>query len=310
MNDMNEMITFLYNLQPSKLINTEDFYEFEEKQYNFLLYPVKRSKEELIDIYQICEELKNKGLPVHTFILNRENKIISQIFDQNYILLKMETKKEEEMNVIDIIEFQNRLVVSKAKTNLYRNNWSDLWSKKVDYFEYQVRELGKNKKVILNSFSYYIGLAENAIAYANNTNNKFNFNPTGQICLNHRRLDFPNLTKNYYNPLLFIFDLQVRDVAEYLKSAFFKSQTDAWIEFKAFLNIQKRSVYEYQMFYARMLYPSYYFDIYERIMNNEESEEKLISFIEKSSDYEKFLKKMYVEINKIVNIEKIEWLVK
>ena len=155
-----------------------------------------------------------------------------------------------------------------------------------------------------------MGLAENAIAYANNTNNKFSLNSFDKICLNHRRLDFPNLTKEYYNPLLFIFDLQVRDIAEYLKSAFFKSEMDAWIEFKTFINFQKRSIYEYQMFYARMLYPSYYFDMYEKIMNGEESEEKLIFYIEKSKNYEQFLKNMYYEIIKIVQIEKIDWLEK
>jgi spore coat protein YutH len=305
---MKEMIAFFYNLQPSNITNIEDFFEFEANQSCFLLYQVKRSKEELEDIYHICEELKMKGIAVHTFILNRENKIISNISEKDYILLKTEIEQKE-MNIIDIINFQNNLVVSKDKANLYRNNWSELWSKKIDYFEYQIRELGKSKKVVLNSFSYYVGLAENAIAYANSTNNKLLYSGAGKICLNHRRLVFPNLTKNYYNPLLFIFDLQVRDIAEYLKSAFFKSETDAWIEFKAFLTLNKRTIYEYQMFYARMLYPSYYFDIYEKIMNNEETEENLIPFIEKSLAYEEYLKKMYYEINKIAAIEKINWLI-
>lgn len=307
---MNEMLTFFYNLKPINLYKVENTFEFMDNHNFFLLYPVQRSKEELMDIYQICEELKIKNIPVHTFILNRENKIISKIYDQDYILFKIETHKEKEMNILDIIEFQNKLIISKNKVNLYRNNWGELWSKKIDYFEYQIRELGKNKKVILNSFSYYVGLAENAIAYANNTNNKFSLNSFDKICLNHRRLDFPNLTKEYYNPLLFIFDLQVRDIAEYLKSAFFKSEMDAWIEFKTFINFQKRSIYEYQMFYARMLYPSYYFDMYEKIMNGEESEEKLIFYIEKSKNYEQFLKNMYYEIIKIVQIEKIDWLEK
>ena len=62
------------------------------------------------------------------------------------------------------------------------------------------------------------------------------------------------------------------------------------------------------MFFARLLYPSYYFDIYEKIMNNEESEEKLIKYIEKSKNYELFLQKVYLEIIKYAPIERIEWL--
>ena len=43
--------------------------------------------------------------------------------------------------------------------------------------------------------------------------------------------------------------------------------------------------------------------MYEKIMNGEESEEKLIFYIEKSKNYEQFLKNMYYEIIKIVQIE-------
>lgn len=90
---MNEMLTFFYNLKPINLSKVENTFEFMDNHNFFLLYPVQRSKEELMDIYQICEELKIKNIPVHTFILNRENKIISKIYDQDYILFKIEIKQ-------------------------------------------------------------------------------------------------------------------------------------------------------------------------------------------------------------------------
>ena len=110
------------------------------------------------------------------------------------------------------------------------------------------------------------------------------------------------------NPLLFIFDLQVRDIAEYIKSTFFQDEVDARIELNAFLNMERKTRYEYQMFYARMLYPSYYFDIYEQIMNNQEEEQKLIKIIEKNQQYEAFLNEIYIKICKIIEIDKIEWI--
>ncbi len=58
----------------------------------------------------------------------------------------------------------------------------------VDYFEYQIRELGKDKKVILDSFSYYIGLGENAISYVNSTIAKYKPDDRERICLSHKRL--------------------------------------------------------------------------------------------------------------------------
>ena len=56
------------------------------------------------------------------------------------------------------------------------------------------------------------------------------------------------------------------------------------------------------------MYPSYYFDIYEVIMNNLENEEKLIPIIERADEYEDFLRDAYIEINKYAPIEGIDWI--
>ena len=119
----------------------------------------------------------------------------------------------------------------------------------------------------------------------------------------------PNYKLNFLNPLSFIFDLEVRDIAEYIKSAFFAG-VDALSYLKETLRIAKFSVYSLELLYARLLYPSYYFDIYEAIMNDLESEEKLIPIIEKADDYEDFLRDAYLEINKYAPIEGIDWLIK
>lgn len=307
---MKDLIKYIYNIEieEEKIYNSGENFEFKINNSLFLLCLAVRNEKELSEIYQIISELKSRKIPVHTLVLNRENKLISKIYDQNYILLKIENNEQKEINILDIMNFQESLLISKNKKHLYRNNWGELWSKKIDFFEYQIHELGKNKKIILNSFSYYIGLAENAIEYVNNTNKKFQITTEESISLSHKRIEFPNLAKNYFNPLQFIFDLQVRDIAEYIKSAFFKSQDDAWIELKAFINRKKRSAYEYQMFFARILYPSYYFDVYENVMNNKEKEESLLKYIEKVNDYEIFLKNVYREIRKIHLIDEIKWL--
>lgn len=305
---MKENIHYYYNIDISNIKQYEDNYEIQTNHNTFILSLAKRSTEELKDIYAICEELKLRNIPVHTFILNREGNIITNIINQNYILLKIEKKQDYEFNIIDMIKLSDSIPVSKQKSNIYRNNWGELWSKKIDYFEYQIHELGKNKKVILNSFSYYIGLAENAISYVNNTVEKYPMTEKDKITLSRKRIDFPNFSKEYLNPLQFIFDLEVRDLAGYIKSIFFVSETDALIELKTCLSIRKWSIYSYQMFFARLLYPSYYFDIYEKIMNNQEQEEKIIKYVEKTKNYEEFLQKVYFEIKKYAPIDSIEWL--
>lgn len=304
---MIDLIKFHFNLECKSIKEEGDTFCFSTNGIDFILYPFYRSNEELQDIYQIVEELKSADLPVHTFILNRDGKLITNIYEKNYVLLKIEDDKEKEYNILDIINITNNLHLTKIKSQLYRNRWSELWSEKIDYFEYQVHELGKEKKVILNSFTYYVGLAENAISYVNNSIKRHS-NIEPKIALCHKRMQFPNIAKEYFNPLTFIFDLNVRDIAEYIKSAFFQNEEEAWVEFKAFMSIKEFNTFDYEMFYGRLLYPSYYFDIYEHIMNEKEEEETLIPYIKKASAYEEFLNRIYFEIAKILPIEKIEWV--
>ena len=50
------------------------------------------------------------------------------------------------------------------------------------------KEIKRFWKYILDSFSYYIGLGENAISYVNNTNIKYQRTQQDRICLSHRRI--------------------------------------------------------------------------------------------------------------------------
>ena len=268
-----------------------------------------RGLEELEDIIGVCNEMFLKGINVHEVIRNRDNSFLTKVNEYNYILFKVNNLSEE-YDIFDMVNISNKLVLNNNKSSLYRNNWGSLWSDKIDFFEYQVRELGVEKNVVKSSFSYYVGLSENAISYVNNAILKYGGVSSGRIVLSHRRVFFPNYKLNYMNPLSFIFDLEVRDVAEYLKSMFFKKDIEYCLdELKSYLSIRKLNIYEYHMFYARLLYPSYYFDVYDSVMNKNVNEEELVKIVKRSNDYEKFLKKTYLEISKYVRLDKIDWII-
>lgn len=74
--------------------------------------------------------------------------------------------------------------------------------------------------------------------------------------------------------------------------------------------MKRLTPYSYHMLYARLLYPSYYFDIYEDVMNNNGDEERLVKIISKVDDYELFLKEAYQEISKYTSLEHIDWIIK
>ena len=304
---MKDIINYYYNLNIESVEDWDNIYCFKWNNSEFYFVPLKRTERELIDLVEISKELKTKGLECHDIILNKFEKLITNVYEANYILLKPIGDIYEEYDLLDMIKINNALILTPNKSNLYRNSWAKLWSDKIDYFEYQIHELGKEKEIILDSFSYYIGLGENAISYVNNTNSKYKQTALDRISLSHRRIKYPNYKLNYLNPLSFIFDLEVRDIAEYIKSAFFAGE-DALSYLKEVLKITKFTIYSLELLYARLLYPSYYFDVYESIMNDLEEEEKLIPIIEKANDYEDFLKDAYLEINKYAPIEGIAWI--
>ena len=306
---MKESINYYYNLNIGEVEKWNYVYRFKLNNAYYYFVPIKRVDNELQDIVNVSKELKQRNIPVHDIILNKFNKIITNVLNTNYCLIKPINDIYIEYDLRDIINLNKSLRLNPSKSNLYRNNWGKLWSDKIDYFEYQIHELGKDRPIILNSFSYYIGLGENAISYVINANNKYIPSINDKICLSHRRINYPNYLLNYFNPLSFIFDLEVRDIAEFIKSAFFANE-DALSYLQFALKNNNFTIYSLALLYARLIYPTYYFDLYEKVMNEEEEEEILIPIIEKASEYEEFLNKAFLEINKYAAIDRIDWLLK
>lgn len=306
---MEQFLKYFYDIYIDNLYKKDNKYYFYKDNSLFCIVKNYRLPEELKDILEICYEMQSR-FPVSQIVFNKFGQISSDYDNNNYILLKINTSMSSDITINDIIKINNSLFLNKDKKELYRNNWAKLWESKVDYFEYQIKELGRNKKIILNSFSYYIGLAENAISIANicELYNKDNMNE--KVVLSHRRINYPCMEYEFYNPLEYIFDIQVRDVSEYLKSMFFYTDRNHTIkELKNYLLSTRLSNYEANMLYARLLYPTYYFDIYEKVIEDLKEESELLDIINKVDEYELFLKEAYFELSRMHKIEQINWII-
>ena len=302
---MKDLIEYYYNLVIDKLFIEDDKYHFILNNHDFYFVYFSRTKEDLEDILFVSNELKQKGINVHNIKLNINNSYLTKVDGIDYVLLEV-FNKDEIIDIFSINNYNKKLSLNGIKSNLYRNNWAYLWSAKVDYIESQLNEI-QYDKIIDNSIDYYIGLSENAIYYVNNVNSKYSMSSLDKIVLSRKRIISPNYSLNYFNPLSFIFDLEVRDIAEYIKSTFFDNG-DAYLDLESYLKSTKLTIYSYNMLFARLLFPSYYFDIYEKVVNKDVSSEKLLKIINKANEYEIFLKKAYVLISTYAPLENIEWL--
>ena len=106
----------------------------------------------------------------------------------------------------------------------------------------------------------------------------------------------------FYSPDNIIVDYKVRDIAEYIKKHFFDNKLDINLLYK-FLNSNNFMVDDYIILYARLLFPTYFFDCIENNNN-------IDIYISKINQYEKFLNQIYWVLNINRNIPKIDWIIK
>lgn len=302
---MKDILWLNYNLKITSLNEYPRYSSFEWEGRTYYFTKIRHNETEFTELLGVVNELLSKNYPVYSFIKNVRGSFITPVENDRYVLLEV-TDAKKEISFLDMIKLACLPVLNKRDT-FSRNNWGELWSKKEDYLEYQVGELGKSFPIILEVFSYYAGLAENAISYANHVIKE---KDESSIYLAHRRVIYPNLYLNACNPLNFVFDLKVRDIAEYLKSEALEDSKYALIDLKSYLSLEHLTHYEASMLYARLLYPSYYFDIHEAVMNKERDEKDILKIVDKINDMEYFLNASYTLISKYIPIEKVMWLEK
>lgn len=306
---MENAIRYNYGLNFTSFKHDQNFVILTDDEHTYYLIPYTRPVDDLKDIYYVTEELIKRNVATHSFVLNNKNHLLTKIDNTDYVMLRINYLELYEFSLNEINILNKLSTLNDDKSKLYRNNWGELWSTKVDYLEYQLSELGHGKKLILNSFSYYIGLAENAISYVNQVNKIFKEESKSDIVLSRKRIYSPNYAVNYLNPLNYIFDIEVRDLAEYIKSMFF-NDIDVWSEIDDLFKTNHFTPYLCHMFYARLLYPSYYFDKYQDIMDKDNKEEELIYIINKNEDWEDFLQDMFYYLNNFTHMIPINWLIK
>ena len=298
---MKNTLFYYYQLNPEKVIKKNNYYYFEMNNYIYYLCLVDKPLEYINELTILNRNLINNNFMI--IILNINGKAISLINNHYYILIRGEKNK-----TFNIQEFYNPIYCYGDMANLKllnHSNWGKLWSSKIDYFEYQKDYIKTKYKLLYNTIDYFIGLSENAIGYFNATNNYLKKEINDNLVISRRRINLKDFS--FYNPLNIVIDNKARDSAEYLKYIFINDDYtyDFLDEFLINLNY---SAYQYSLLIARLLFPSHYFDIYERIINDTVKEKEILNILKRTKEYEQYLKYIYDFINKKKPILKIDWL--
>lgn len=273
--------------------------EFKKRENSFIFY-INGNEFELVQYYGDINRLLNLYSILKSYrrvsdeiIFNKNNDVITYYENIPYILLKKINYDREKINLKDIVNYDCTIHIKEEL------NWKKLWKEKLDYYEVQLEETGLKYPLLKQSFNYYLALSEIAINLLNYVKYE-NIN----YCVAHKRLE---KTQDLFNPLNIIIDSKTRDIAEYIKIKFFNDE----ITIEEVINFIKEYSFskdEMILLLSRLIYPSYYFDVYEKVYRQEEPEKELDKIIKKNAGYEAFLKKLYNYVKFLYIVPQIEFL--
>lgn len=265
-------------------INYTNYIKYKNKIYVFVEI---LNQDMVLAAYQLTKDYPE----YEKIIVNKDKSIFTPYNNKIYVLIE-----KKQSNAFPPL----REVSSTTKLLLDRTNWSLLWSKKVDYYEYQFKHIKGLYKSIDESFEYYIGMTESSISYINYNIGKTNL----KKCLCRNRM----VEKEYYNPLNIVIDHRSRDIGESLKTMFWNSNYNTR-KIKNTLSQIDLTLENCMLIYARLLYPSYYFDAYEMTITNRTDETNIKKIISRIEEYEKFVSEVFSILQGFNRkLVKIEWL--
>ncbi len=298
---MKNLIDYLYSIDITN-IDKHDYYYLLKDNHTTYLFSKYNHYRDFDFIYNICDELNKHYFYVYKLKKNIYNNILSTIDNEKYYLLDIGLNYDNELDFYEMVNFYKRSSVFLNRNFNFKCNWDILWENKIDYLHLHANNYLVSNKNIAPLFFYYLGLAENALIYVKTIEKNIGFSINDRISFTHRRM--PAHIKNlfFYNPFNLMIDLEVRDIAEYIKSMYY-SDLDYINDLEYYLKTNLLTKYSASMLYARIVYPSNFFDYYEN-----KSEEYFSGKFSDTNSYESFIKKTYELINSHVNIDKISWL--
>lgn len=305
---MKNCLEYYYGIQTNDIHHVKNQYKFKLDNYQYIFFEYNDEQGTIDDIYNFYLELTRSGIYCHQIVLNLENKVSTILEGRQYVLMKAYDNLDRIITINDVI-YCNNITLERKKNR--SSDWKQLWITKIDYFEYQISQFGNKHPLLKDSFSYFSGFVETAIQLLNIIDWK-----EVHYSLSHKRIKTVDTLFDIYNPFNLIIDCRVRDFCEYIKDAIFQkknlsSMIDSEKLIYEYIDKMNLNFNEIRLFFIRMLYPSFYFDLFEESIVsdiNDSDNIDLKNILEFSVSYEQFIKRLYNYFFIHNYLPLIEWL--
>lgn len=299
---MKNALIYNFNIYVDELTKLNDDYYFRFQNTDFVVSLYNRNIDEIMSIYKLNIYMLKNNVPTYQIILTKDNNILFMYENLYYILMIIPNLKNRLITFDDIARF-NYIFDDKDMFKIDKSNWAYYWENKIDYIEDQCSYLNNKYSFINSSFDYFLGLWENGISY-------FNYNNLGTKsikCICHKRVSLDTDLYYFFNPLNLLIDYKERDYGEFLKSyVYSKNWTiNELDDIFDKINLNREDI---MILITRILFPSYYFDLYEDIILDSKREDEVLKKIN-CKNIISLLKYIFNKY-KFYNIPLIEWIKK
>lgn len=283
------LLKYYYGLECPNVFKDGKYTYVKEKKKIYMLYKV----ENIHEFNEIVKLLTFNNNSFDRIVTTKDNR--SYIYYQNntYALIEITKENRDYQNLLT-----NKIKINNASANnlLNRSNWYFLWCNKIDYFKEEKKRI--TEKEYYEMSDYYTGMAESAIQYFNAAINKES--QERGLYISHKRITD---NKNA-NPMNIVIDRKERDIAEYIK---YLILTDKYSERTVGIILEKISTENLttELIFARVLFPTYYFDMCEELILQNNKKKFTTKQI---NNYERTLNIFYNQLCKIKKIKKVDWL--
>lgn len=283
----------------------EDDSEFELEGWTFKLEAIQDQKEEelqsLNDFLQTLMQLfPTMGAQI---ITNRKGTFISE---DDYGKVILVATKKQKMRIQDIIKIHQHYVNSPSEIPYTTTYLSSLWEEKINSIEQKIlpsiRVDDFAYQKIMVAAIYALGLAENALQYLTEIAIDYG-KEISPLTLSHRRLESLD-SHTVFDPLNLILDSPIRDIAEAWK---YKVITTT--ELLQILPTYQLSIKEVSLLFARMLFPTRFFDLLEKHYGERvDVRKQILAYYREMNEDLLELKKVEQLLVKNYGIRPISWL--
>lgn len=275
------MLKYNYNLKNPTVYRQNTEIKIKDGQDRYNLIPFKKINE-LNDIYNLIHNEKIENI-YNEIIATTNGNLYCDYQSEKYVLIKI----EKEITSIDYIKIKHSVSRGKYR-NIDKSNWKVLWQEKKEYYE---KLTSKSNNIIHN---YYNVMASTAINYLPEL-----LIDSKKFIVTYKRIDNEDLK----NPLNIVIDVEERNIAEQIRQDIIKKKLNQ-NSLEIYIKYCKKNNLDLSKIYARLLFPSYYYDYLDKNKQINMSKDIIVNIIY----YENKLKEINKEFNKYQNIKKVDWL--